>query len=157
MSRQQIFSKYSPEKALSMLGEDSDNSESDDESSDVDIDEADLEEIRSTLFDQEMPSPEDSSSDKDNELDDSSSTRKHFQRNGEIWTLLLSNRTVQTSASNFVRVKSGVNPAISRHAGTTPYECWKLFVDTRMLKNVQANATREAKNLILTFRWHLGG
>ena len=77
-----------------MLGEDSDNSESDDVSSDVDVDEADLEEIRSTLFDQEMPSPADSSSDEDNELDDSSSTRKHFKRNEEIWTPLLSNRTV---------------------------------------------------------------
>ena len=76
MSRQQFFSKYSAEKALSMLGENSDNSESDDESSDVDVDEADLEEIRSTLFDQEMPSPEDSSSDEDNELDDFSSTRE---------------------------------------------------------------------------------
>ena len=155
MSRQQFFSKYSAEKALSMLGEDSDNSESDDESSDVD--EADLEEIRSTLFDQEMPSSEDSSSDEDNELDDSSSNRKHFKRNGEIWTPLPSNRTVRTSASNFVRVKSGVNPAISRQACSTPYECWKLFVDTRMLKNIQANATREAKKLILTFRWHLRG
>ena len=155
MSRQQFFSKYSAEKALSMLCEDSDNSDSDDESSDVD--EADLEEIRSTSFDQEMPNPEGSSSDEDNELDDSSSTRKHFKRNGEIWTPLLSNRTVRTSASNFVRVKSGVNPAISRQAGSTPYECWKLFVDTRMLKNIQANATREAKNLILTFRWHLRG
>ena len=68
MSRQQFFSKYSAEKALSMLGEDSNNSESDDESSDVDVDEADLEEIRSTLFDQKMPSPEDSSSDEDNKL-----------------------------------------------------------------------------------------
>ena len=155
MSRQQFFSNYSAEKALSMLGEDSDNSESDDESSDVD--EADLKEIRYTLFDQEMPSPEDSSSDEDDERDDSSSTRKHFKRNGEIWTPLLSNRTVRTSASNFVRVKSGVNPAISRQAGSTPYECWKLFVDTRMLKNIQANATREAKNLILTFGWHLRG
>ena len=157
MSRQQFFSKYSAENALSLLGEDSDNSESDDESSDVDVDEADLEEIKSTLFDQEMPSSEDSSSDEDNQLDDFSSTRKHFKRNGEIWTPLLSNRTVRTSASNFVRVKSGVNPAISRQAGSTPYECWKLFVDTRMLKNIQANATREVKYLILTFRWYLGG
>ena len=102
MSRQQFFWKYSAEKALSMLGENSDNSKSDDESSDVDIDEADLEEIRSTLFDQEMPTPEDSSSDEDNEIDDSSSTRKHIKRNGEIWTPLLSNRIVLTSASNFV-------------------------------------------------------
>ena len=83
-----------------MLGEDSNNSESDDESRDVD--EAHLEEIRSTLFDQEMPSPEDSSSDEDNELDNSSFHQKHFKRNGEIWTPLLSNRTVRTSASNFV-------------------------------------------------------
>ena len=157
MSRQQFFSKYSAEKALSMLGEDSDNSESVDESSDVDVDEADVEDIRSTLFDQEMPSPEDSSSDEDNELDDSSSTKKHFKRNGEIWNPLLSNRTVRTSASNLVRVKSAVNPAISRQAGSTPYECWKLFVDTRMLKNIQENATRKAKNLILTFRWYLRG
>ena len=157
MPRQHFFSKYSAEKTLSMLGEDSDNSESDDESSDVDVHEADLEEIRSTLFDQEMPNPEDSSSDEDNKLDDCYSTRKHFKRNGEIWTPLLSNGTVRTSASSFVLVKSGVNPAISRQAGSTPYECWKLFVDTRMLKNIQANATREAKNLILTFRWHVRG
>ena len=94
MSRQQFFSKYSAEKALSMLGEDSNNSESDDESSDVDVDEADLEEIRSAIFDKEVPSPENGSSDKDNEFDDSSSIRKHFERNGEIWTPLLSNRTV---------------------------------------------------------------
>ena len=58
---------------------------------------------------------------------------------------MLSNKTVQTSASNLVRVKSGVNPAIRRQAGSTPYECWKLFVDTRMLKNIQATTTREAK------------
>ena len=121
-----------------MLGEDSDYSESDDESSDADVEEVDLEEINSILSDQEMPSPEDSFSDEDNELDDSSST-------GEIWTPLLSNRTVRTSVSNLVRVKSGVNPAIRRQAGSTPYECWKLFVDTRMLKNIQANTTREAK------------
>ena len=94
MSRQQFFSKYLAEKALSMLGEDSDNSESDDESSDVDVDETDLEEIRSTLFDQEMPSPEDNSSDEDNELDDSSSTGKHFKRNREIWIPLLSSTGV---------------------------------------------------------------
>ena len=56
-----------------MLGEDSENSESDDESSDADFEEADLEEISSILSDQ-MPSPEDSSSDEDNKLADSSST-----------------------------------------------------------------------------------
>ena len=130
-----------------MLGEDSDYSESDDESSDADVEEVDLEEINSILSDQEMPSPEDSFSDEDNELDDFSSTGEHFERNGEIWTPLLSNRTVRTSVSNLVRVKSGVNPAIRRQAGNTPYECWKLFVDTRMLKNIQANTTREAKKI----------
>ena len=134
-----------------MLGlcwrENSDNSESDDENSDADLEEADLEEITSVLSDQEMPSPEDSSSDEDNELDDSSSTRKYFERNGEILTPLLSNRTVRTSASNLVRVKSGVNPAICRQAGSTPCECWKLFVDTKMLKNIQG----KQKKLILTF------
>ena len=146
MSRQQFYLKYSAEKALSMLGEDSDYSESDDENSDADVEEVDLEKINSILSDQEMPSPEDSFSDEDNELDDSSSTGEHFKRNGEIWTPLLSNRTVRTSVSNLVRVKSGVNPAIRRQAGSTPHECWKLFVNTRMLKNIQANTTREEKN-----------
>ena len=70
MSIQQFFSKYSAEKALSMLSEDSDNSESDDESSDADVAEADLEKINFISFDQEMPSPEDSSSYEDDELDD---------------------------------------------------------------------------------------
>ena len=104
-----------------MLGEVSDYSESDDESNDADVAEADLEEINSILSDHKMPSPEGSFSDEDNELGDSSSTGEHFERNGEIWTPLLSNRTVQTSASNLVRVKSGVNPAICRQAGSTPY------------------------------------
>ena len=85
-----------------MLGKDSDNFESDNESSGADVEEADLEEINSILSDQEMPSPEDSSSDEDNELDDSSFTGEHFERNGEIWTPLLSNRTARTSASNLV-------------------------------------------------------
>ena len=127
-----------------MLGEDSDNSESDDESSDADFEEADVKEINSILSDQ-MPSPEDSSSDEDNELDDSSSTGEHFERKGERWNPLLSNKTVQTRASNLVRVKSGVNTAIRRQAGSTPYECWKLFVDRKMLKNIQATTTRKAK------------
>ena len=124
-----------------MLSEDSDNSESDDESSDADVEKADLEEINCISSNQEMPSPEDSSSDEDDELDNSSSIGKRFERNEEIWTPLQSSRTVRTSASNLVRVKSGVNPTIRRQAGST-YECWKLFVDTRMLKNVQANTTR---------------
>ena len=133
-----------------MLGKDSDNSESDDESSDAVFEEADLKEINSILSDQ-MPSPEDSSSDEDNKLADFSSTGEHFQRNGETWTPLLSNKIVQTSASNLVRVKSGVNPAIRRQAGSTPYECWKLFVDPRMLKNIQATTTREAKESNFNF------
>ena len=57
-----------------MLGDNSDNSESDDESNDADIEEANLEEINSISSDQEIPSPEENSSNKDNELDDSSST-----------------------------------------------------------------------------------
>ena len=84
MSRQQSFSKYSTEKALSRLGEDSDNSELDNESSDADVEEANLEEINSISSGQKMPSPEDSSSDEDDKLDDSSSTGEHFVRNGEI-------------------------------------------------------------------------
>ena len=104
-----------------MLGEDSDNYVSDDESSDAEVEEADLEKINFISFDQEMPRPEDSSSDEDDELDDSFSTEEHFERNGEIWTPLLSIRTVQTSASNLVRVKSSVNPAIRRQAGSTTY------------------------------------
>ena len=106
-----------------MLGENFDYSESDDESSGADVEEADLEEINSILSDQETPSPEDSFCDEDDELDDSSSTGEHFERNGEIWTPLLSNRTDRTSASNLVRVKSGVNPALRRQAGSTLYEC----------------------------------
>ena len=137
-----------------MLGEDSDSSEPDDESSDADVEEADLEEINSISSDQEMPSTEDSSSDKVNELDDSSFTGEHFERNGEIWTLLLSSRTVRASASNLARVKFVVNAAIRRQSDRTPSKCWKLFVDRIMLKNIQTNTTREAKNLKLTFRWH---
>ena len=53
-----------------MLSKDSDNSEFDDESSDADIAEADLEKINYISFDQEMPSPEDSTSNEDDELDD---------------------------------------------------------------------------------------
>ena len=59
MSRQQFFSKNLAEKAVNMLGEDSDNSESDDKSSEADVEEADLEEINSISSDQEMSSFED--------------------------------------------------------------------------------------------------
>ena len=89
-----------------MLGENSDNSESDDESSDADVEEENVEEINSISSDQEMLTPEGSSSDEDSELNDSSSTGEHFERNGEIWIPLLSSSTVQASASNLVRVKS---------------------------------------------------
>ena len=62
MSRQQFFSKYLAEKTLSMMGEDSDDSKSDYESNDADVEEANMEKINSISSDQEIPSPEDSSS-----------------------------------------------------------------------------------------------
>ena len=106
-----------------MLGENSDHSESDHGSSDAVVEEADLEEINFILSDQEMLGPKDTFSDEDNKLDDSSSTGEHFETNVKILTPLLSSKTVRASATNLVRVKSGVNPAILRQAGSTPYEC----------------------------------
>ena len=41
-------------------------------------------------------------------------------------------------------MKSDVNPGIRRQAGSPPYECWNLFIDTRMFKNI-SKYYKEAK------------
>ena len=94
--------------------------------------------------DQYCPSDASSLSDEDQESARNASLQ--FSRNGETWSPLLSARSFRTNPSNIVHFKLGVNPALRSKAATSPYDCWKLFVDNNsMLKTIQEHTIREAK------------
>ena len=65
-------------------------------------------------------------------------------RNGETWTSLLLAKAVRLSASNIVSIKSGVGPSVRFKAESSPYECWKLFIDNAMQKSIQTHTIKEA-------------
>ena len=128
-----------------MLEEDSDNDEIDEETiSDDRHSLSGISDISSDKEDLYRPSDASSSSDKDEEDlycpsdasslsgEDQESTRNaslQFLRNGETWSPLLSARSFRTNPSNIVHFKPGVHPALRSKAATSPYDCWKLFVD----------------------------
>ena len=127
-----------------MLEEDSDNDELDEETiSDDRHSLSSISDISSNEEDLYCPSDASSSSDEDQESARNASLQ--FSRNGETWSPLLSARSVRKNPSNIVHVKPGVNPALRSKAATSPYDCWKLFVDNSLLKTIQEHTIREAK------------
>ena len=144
-----------------MLEEDSDNDELDEETisddrhslsgiSDISSDEEDLyrpsdASSSSDKDEEDLYCPSDASSLSDEDQEPTRNASLQFSRNGETWSPLLSARSVRTNPSNIVHVKPGVNPALRSKAATSPYNCWKLFVDNSMLKTIQEHIIREAK------------
>ena len=119
-----------------MLEEDSNNNELDEET--ISDDRHSLSSISDISSDEEdLYYPSDASISLDEDQESTRNAFLQFSRNGETWSSLLSARSVRTNSSNIVHVKPGVNPTLRSKAATSPYVCWKLFVDNSMLKTIQ--------------------
>ena len=157
MSLNNLVSKYSAKEAQSILEEDSDNDELDKETisdyghslssiSDISSDEEDLyrpsdASSSSDKNEEDLYCPSDASSSSEEEQESTRDASLQFSRNGETWFPLLSARSVRTNPSNIIHIKPGVNPALCSKAATSPYDCWKLFVDDSMLKTIQGHTS----------------
>ncbi|CAK8681971.1 unnamed protein product [Clavelina lepadiformis] len=135
--------RFTAAEAIAILHEDSDIDETDDLE---DMPEEVLQVRESdTSSDEDLYDADDAGSSSDHHSDcESSSSVQYTARNGETWTPLLCARTVRSNPANLVRVRPGVNPSVRYKASSSPYDCWKLFVDNSILIPIKTHTTREA-------------